>query len=108
MRGERGQAVVELVAMLPLVAAVALAAFSVLAAGRAAEQAGSAAGAGAMALLQDGDAMMAARAALPEGARRSATIRVRGRRVTVRVVPRVPVAAGAFARTASADAGAAP
>ena len=105
LRGEYGQATVELVGLLPLAVAVALGAFSVLESGRAAEAAGAAAGAGAMALLQERDPREAALGALPPGARRRATVRVSGRVVRVRVVPRVPVAARELARWVQADAG---
>lgn len=49
-----GQASVELVALLPLVVAVALALLQALAAGRASELAGHAAHAGAVAIAQGG------------------------------------------------------
>ena len=62
--GPRGQASVELVALLPLAALVALAIGQLLAAGAARELAGNAAEAGAAALLQGGDPAAAARAAL--------------------------------------------
>ena len=86
---ENGQATVELVAFLPPLLVVALAAAALLAGHSAAEHAGQAAQAGAMALLQDGDPREAARRALPEGAR--ASIDVEGRRVTVSVRPRLPI-----------------
>jgi hypothetical protein len=100
-----GQASVEVVALLPLVVAVAAAAWSAVAAEAAREQAGAAAEAGAVALLQDADARAAARAALPDGA--SARIRIAGREVRVRVEPRVPLpgVAGLLAAEAAADAG---
>ncbi len=52
MRGERGQATVELVAMLPLMAGIAVLVLQLLAAGAARELAGHAAEAGAVAMLQ--------------------------------------------------------
>jgi hypothetical protein len=106
--GEDGQATVELVALLPLVLVVALAAAVFVAAQSAGEKAGQAAQAGAMALLQGGDPRSAARAALSRHTR--ATIAVRGRRVTVRVRPSLPfrVLEGPLIATAVADAGAAP
>jgi hypothetical protein len=66
-----------------------------------------AAQAGAMALLQGGDPREAARRALPAPVRGGARIEVDGRRVTVRVRPRLPLAAVARAMTAqvTADAG---
>ena len=105
MTGERGQATVELAALLPLVAVIALAGYALLAGLAAGEQAGVAAEAGAIALLQDRDADAAARRALPGGARRTAAIHVEGRRVTVAVRPRVPLVARLLHTTVSAHAG---
>lgn len=105
MRSERGQATVELAALLPLLAVVALAAYAMLAGLSAGEQAGVAAEAGAIAVLQDRDAADAARAALPEAARRTADVRVRGRLVTVAVRPRVPLVARLLRARVSAHAG---
>jgi len=104
---EHGQAAVELIALLPLLLVAALAGAALLAAQAAGEQAGTAAQAGAMALLQGGDPRAAATRALPAAARSRAVIRVRDRRVTVRVSPRLPVAALARPLTgeATADAG---
>lgn len=104
---QHGQATVELVGLLPIVIAVAFAGFTVLAAGRAGELAANAAGAGAVALLQDADAARAAKAALPAQADRDVRIVVSGRVVTVTVRPRLPVPAlaSALAATRSADAG---
>lgn len=102
---ERGQATVELVALLPLVMFVALAAATVLAGQAAAEQAGQAAEAGAIAMLQGRDAEPAARAAIPEHTR--ARITRAGSRITVTIRPRVPLTflATALEATATADAG---
>ena len=105
MSAERGQATVELAALLPLVAVIALAAYALLAGLSAGEQAGVAAEAGAIALLQDRDPAGAARAALPEAARRRATVMVAGRRVTVAVRPRVPLVARLLRTRVSAHAG---
>jgi hypothetical protein len=102
---ERGQATVELAALLPLLAVVALAAYGMLAGLSAGEQAGVAAEAGAIAVLQDRDAAAAARAALPKAARRAAEVQVRGRRVTVAVRPRVPLVARLLRARVSAHAG---
>jgi hypothetical protein len=104
-RAESGQATVELVGLVPLLAAVALAAFTAVAAFAAREQADTAAQAGAVALLQDGDPRAAAREALPEAARERARFTLDGRRITVTVRPRVPLLARALAARASADAG---
>ena len=95
----------ELAALLPLLAIVALAAYGALAGLSAGEQAGVAAEAGAIALLQDRDASAAARAALPEAVRRTAGVQVRRRRVTVSVRPRVPLVARLLRARVSAHAG---
>ena len=105
MTREHGQATVELAALLPLVVVVALAGYALLAGLAAGEQAGVAAEAGAIALLQDRDATTAAREALPARARRTATVRVDGRRVTVAVRPRVPLVARLLRTRVSAHAG---
>jgi hypothetical protein len=104
---ERGQASVELVAILPLALIVTLAVAQVLAAGAAREQAGLAAQAGAAALLQDGDPKAEARAAVPGRARDRVDVTVTGRRVRVVVEPRalVPGIAGLLVARATADAG---
>ncbi len=110
-RGCRGQASVELVGFLPLLAAVALGVGQLLAAGVTRELAGQAAQAGAMALVQgDGDARRAAREALPDWSRGRAAVAVRGRRVVVRVRPPslVPGAARLLEAERVADAGPAP
>ncbi len=106
-RAERGQASVELVALLPLVAAVVLTALQVLAAGAARELAGHAAGAGAIALLERADPREAARASVPGWSRRGLTVAVRGSRVTVRLRPPVlvPGLATLLESTVQADAG---
>jgi hypothetical protein len=100
---ERGQATVELAALLPLLAVVALAAYAMLAGLAAGEQAGVAAEAGAIALLQDRDPAAAARGALPHDAR--ATVQVEARRVAVAVRPRVPLVAGLLRTRVVAHAG---
>ena len=105
MSAERGQATVELAALLPLLAVVALAAYALLAGLSAGEQAGVAAEAGAIALLQDRDAAAAARAALPGACAARRRSRVRGRRVTVAVRPRVPLVARLLRPRVSAHAG---
>jgi len=109
-RAERGQASVELVAVLPLVLGVGLGAGQLLAAGAAREAAAGAAEAGAVALLQGRDVRDAAGDALPGWARDRGTVEVAGRRVRVRVRPRV-VLPGLGAATRAdevADAGVAP
>jgi hypothetical protein len=86
---ERGQATVELVAILPIVLAVAFAGAGVLAAHAAQDRADDAARAGAMVLLQGGDPEHAARELLRSGEREG--VRVQGSRVTVVVRPRLPL-----------------
>ena len=80
---ERGQATVELVALAPILAAIALLVGGLLAAQQAREAADGAAGAAAIASLQGRDAEAAARAAAP----RWSAVRVR----VVRGVARVHV-----------------
>ncbi len=105
---ESGQASVELVAILPLALVIAVAVAQLIAAGSAEELAGAAATAGAAALLQDGDPVAEARAAIPGRSSRDVTVRVQGRRVTVRVRPRAVAGplAGLLIAEARADAGA--
>jgi hypothetical protein len=106
-RGQAGQTSLELLAGLPLAAAVVMVAFQLLAAGASRELAGNAAGAGAAALLQGLDPRQAARDALPGWSRSRMRIEIHGRRVRVRLRPVavVPGAAGALTATAEADAG---
>jgi hypothetical protein len=104
---QRGQASVELVAMLPVAVAVMLAALQLLAAGATRELAGHAAGAGAVALLQRADARDAARDAVPGWSRARMAITVRGPAVTVRMRPPtlLPGLAALLESTVRADAG---
>lgn len=106
-RGTGGQASVELVAALPVVLLVALAAAQLLAAGLCREYAAQSARAGAVALLQDADPRAAARGAVPSLPVRSVDVRVDGRRVSVWVSPRAPIPglARLLAAESSADAG---
>jgi hypothetical protein len=105
--GQRGQASVELVAMVPLLVAVALALGQLLAAGAARELAGHAAEAGAIAVGRGGDAREAARAALPGWSRERLEVEVSGRRVTATVepLPFVPPLAERLKSSVTADAG---
>jgi hypothetical protein len=105
MNAQHGQSTVELTALLPLLVLLALGAYAVLAAHTAHEQAGVAAEAGAIAVLQDRDARTAARDALPKAAERHAEIQIEGPRVTVSVRPSVPVLAARITARATADAG---
>lgn len=86
--GDRGQASVELVALIPLLAVVALTVASFLAAHAAREAADQAAVAAAVAALQGGDAVAAGRSASPSWA----TVRLRHHRgvVVAEVAPRLP------------------
>lgn len=108
--GERGQASIEILGLLPLIALVALVSMTVVASFTAHEQAGEAAAAGALALLQgDADPRTAAQDALPKPIRSRATITIKDRHVHVRVLPRTPVPIpglpALLAGTAHADAG---
>lgn len=87
-RGERGQATVELIALVPVFVAVTLAVAALLAGQAAKEAADQAAVAAAVAQLQGGDAVKAARAASPGWTR--ARVRVAHGRATVTIAPRVP------------------
>ena len=111
-RGGRadGQAAVELVALLPVVAAAALAILQALAAGAAAELADHAAHVGAVALAQNRDGAAAARSAVPGWARGRIAVAVRGTRVRVRLEPPalLPGMGDRLAAVATADAGEAP
>ena len=110
MTGTRGQASIEVLGLLPLVGVIALVAMTVIASHTAGEQAGEAAEAGALVFLQGGeDPRAAAAGALSEETRKRATITVSGRRVHVRVRPRlalpIPGLADRLAGEAHADAG---
>lgn len=104
---ERGQATVELVAMIPLLFVVVFAAAQLLMAGAAAEYAGHAAEAGAVALLEGTDAAAAARGAVPGWSRSGIEVVVHGRsvRVAVRPQPLVPPLARLLTAHAHAEAG---
>ncbi len=107
MRAGRGQAAVEVVGMLPLLAAAGLAVLQLLAAGAAREYAGHAAEAGAIALAEGDDARDGARRSLPGWSRERLDVRVDGRRVHVRLRPPAILRAvgDLLAAEASADAG---
>jgi pilus assembly protein CpaE len=104
---QRGQAAVEVVAMLPLLLLVALTVCQVLVAGLAREAAHHAAEAGAMAILQGGRAAREARAAAPDWSRRRLSVAVSGRSVRVRVEPPalMPGLGDLLASSSSASAG---
>ncbi len=109
-RSCQGQAAVEVVALLPLVAAVALAVLQALAAGRAEELAGHAATSGAVALAEGRDGAAAARAAVPDDTAERLRVEVHGSRVHVSLAPTtlIPGAAALLTASAEADAGATP
>lgn len=87
--GEEGTASVELVAVVPFLLLAVLVAAQVALAGQAFWSAGVAARAGARAALVGGDAVAAARSALPPSMREGARVEEEGR-VSVRVrVPRL-------------------
>ncbi len=90
--GSEGQATVELLAALPLLALAGLAALQLLLAGYALTLADGAAEAGALALAAGRPARAAAAGSLPKWAERRAEIAVRGGEVTVRLRPPSPLA----------------
>jgi pilus assembly protein CpaE len=85
--GERGQASLELLGLLPLLIAVALAAAQLLAVGYSSVLAGNAAEAGALALAGGGDPRAGARAALPGWSRAHARVSTAGGQVRVELRP---------------------
>jgi hypothetical protein len=90
---DRGQASLELIGALPLLAAVAIACFHLLAAGHASALADGAAEAAAIALASGGRAERAAREAVPGWASDRLDVAVAGGRVTVRLRAPTPIAA---------------
>lgn len=85
--GERGQASIELLGLLPLLLAVALAAAQLLAVGYSSVLAGNAAESGALALAAGGDPRASAREALPGWSRARARVAVSGGEVRVELRP---------------------
>jgi len=86
-RAERGQATLELLGLLPVLLAVALAGAQLLAIGYSSVLAGNAAEAGALALAGGGDPSAGARTALPGWSRAHASVSVLGGGVRVRLRP---------------------
>lgn len=84
---ESGQATLELLGLLPVLLAVALAAAQLLAVGYSSILAGNAAEAGALALAGGGDPRASARAALPGWSRARARVAVAGGEVRVELRP---------------------
>jgi hypothetical protein len=104
MTSQRGQSTVEVVALVPVLAAAGLALMQVLAAGVAAEYAEHAAEAGAVAIVQGRDPAESARAALPSWSARRVRVQVSGTRVQVSVEPPAVVRRLGELLTASAEA----
>jgi hypothetical protein len=103
----RGQATVEVVAMLPLVAVIAFAVLQLLAAGLAAELADHAAEAGAVAILEGSDAHDAARKAIPGWSGAHVDVAIHGKTVRVRVRPPAVMRSVGDVLTSTAEAKAA-
>ncbi|HXV04995.1 MAG TPA: hypothetical protein VFP23_03730 [Solirubrobacterales bacterium] len=106
MGRESGQATVELVAALPALLLAGLIALQLFAVGYAVTLADGAAEAGALALAAGRSARPAVRDALPAWAGDDVDVRVRGERVTVRLMPPspLPALANRLAVTSSAAA----
>jgi len=102
---QRGQAALELLALLPLLLALAVAATQLLAVGYASVLAGNAAEAAALALAGGGDPRAAAHEALPGWSRTRARLSVTGGHVQVRLRP--PTVLGVLTGRLEVSAGAA-
>ena len=102
--GARGQATVETIALAPVVIAIGLAMFQLLAVGYASVLAGNAAEAGALALAAGTDARDGAELALPGWSRARAQVDVDGGRVKVHLRPPSPLEALADGLEVSASA----
>jgi hypothetical protein len=90
LRPSRGQATVEVLAMVPVLGLAGGAIFEALAAGAAHELAGHAAEAGAVAITEGADPRAAARAAVPGWGRGRVRVAIRGEHVRVRIRPPAP------------------
>jgi hypothetical protein len=108
MNRQSGQATVELIAAIPLLALAAAVAVQLLLGGYALTLADGAAEAGSLALASGRSARRAAKAALPGWAAERAKIAVRGGEVTVRLEPPAPTASLAAVLTASSSSYARP
>jgi hypothetical protein len=102
--GQRGQASVELLGMLPVLFAIGLAALQLLAIGYASVLAGNAAEAGALALAAGADARAGVHEALPGWSRAGTQVTVDDGRVTVRLRPPAPLRALAERLEVTAEA----
>ena len=90
---EHGQATIELIGLLPVVIAIGLGVFQLMATGYSKVLAVSAAEAGALALSVGADARAGVREALPGWSRARARVHVRSGRVEVRLEPPSPLEA---------------
>ena len=104
LRGQAGQASIELLGALPVLLVLGLVLFQLLAVGYAAVLAGSAAEAGALALAAGGDPEAAVRKALPGWSRVHARVSVTGGAVRLRLLPPSPLAALARKLEVNAEA----
>lgn len=104
LAGERGQALVEVVAGLPAMLTIGLVLLQLLAVGYSAVLAGSAAEAGALALAAGEDAPAAVKRALPGWSVARARVEVNGGTVSVRLRPPAPLALVARRLEVAADA----
>ena len=99
-----GQAALELLAGIPILAVAALASLQLLLAGHALTLADGAAEAGAIALASGSDPRAAVREALPGWAADRVEVKADGGRITVRLRPPSPLGALARALEVSSDA----
>jgi hypothetical protein len=104
VRGERGQASVELIWALPVLVVLGLVLLQLLAVGYSSVLAGGAAEAGALALAGGSDARAAVKEALPGWSEADARVQVEGGAVRVRLRPPSPIAAVARRFEVTADA----
>lgn len=104
MRGQSGQASVELLGALPAMLLLGLVAFQLLVVGYSASLAGTAAEAGALALAGGGDAGAGARGSVPGWSRAGMRVHVAGGRVRVAMRPPSPLHALGRALEVSASA----
>ena len=93
LRGARGQATLEALALVPLFIALGLGFLQLLAVGYAGVLAGNAAEAGALAIARGGDPSAQARSALPGWSAAHARVEVDGGRVQVHLRPPSPLRA---------------
>jgi hypothetical protein len=104
LKGERGQALVELIAGMPVIVTLGLVLLQLLAAGYSAVLAGGAAEAGALALAGGGDPRAAVKRALPGWSEAGLRLEVGAESVRVRLRPPSPIAAVARELEVESDA----